>query len=46
MKYEYKLWWDEHKHDVIAGIIMSSMIIGFIIYLIVAYLKGWELRWG
>ena len=45
MRYELEMWWDRHKHDVIVGIIMTSMILGFIIYLIVAYIKGWELRW-
>lgn len=44
-RYEWSMWWDRHKHDVIAYTIMTSMIVFFVCYLIYAYTHGWELRW-
>ena len=41
-KVERALWWERNKDKVIAYSIMSGLIIFFIIYFIVAYLKGWN----
>lgn len=43
--YEHHMWWERHKHDVIAYTIMTSMVVFFISYLVYAYLHGWDLRW-
>jgi hypothetical protein len=42
-KFIARRWWQEKKHDVIATIIISSMLIGFVIYLIIAAKNGWRI---
>ena len=45
-KYQREQWWNSHKDKIIAYTIMTGMIVFFVVYLIIAFANGWDIRFN